>query len=86
MFLVRQEDFYRVPYDVVDSMTLIALLRMGLLAPIRDRFFDFFLTLPLYEDMAPWNIVFRQGRLDYIDYDTKDVTFTKMVPYAYQVI
>ena len=30
-------------------------------------------------------IVFNGGRLEYIDYDTKDVTFDKMVPAAYQV-
>lgn len=30
-------------------------------------------------------VVFQGGKLTYIDYDTKDVTFNKMVPAAYQV-
>eukprot|EP01137_Pigoraptor_chileana_P020142 Opistho-2@82119 len=30
--------------------------------------------------------VLRRGRLDYIDYDTRDRTFDKIVPLAYQVI
>ena len=35
--------------------------------------------------MAPWNIVFRGGSLEYIDYDTKDHPLTKILPFAYQV-
>ena len=30
-------------------------------------------------------VVFQGGKLTYIDYDTKDYTFNKMVPTAYQV-
>jgi hypothetical protein len=66
-------------------MSLIALLRLGLLPEIKDMFYDMFVRLPLYEDMAPWNILFQGGKLTYIDYDTKDYMFNKMVPTAYQV-
>jgi hypothetical protein len=67
-------------------MSLIALLRLGLLPEIKDMFYDMFVRLPLYEDMAPWNILFQGGKLTYIDYDTKDYMFNKMVPTAYQVM
>ena len=71
VYLVRTNDGFSIPYETIDSVTLIALLRMGLISPIKIRFYEHFLKLPLYEDMAPWNIVFRYGSLDYIDYDTK---------------
>ncbi|KJE94967.1 hypothetical protein CAOG_05503 [Capsaspora owczarzaki ATCC 30864] len=86
VYLTRQLDGFRIPYQSLESITLIALLRMKLLPEFRDRFYDNFLTLPLYEDMAPWNIVFRNGRMEYIDYDTRDVTFDKQVRSAYQVM
>ena len=38
------------------GVSLIALLRMGLLEEEKDMFYDMFVRLPLYEDMAPWNI------------------------------
>ncbi len=44
------------------------------------------MRLPLYEDMAPWNIVFQGQDLDYIDYDTRDKTFDAYVKKAYQVL
>ena len=37
-----------------------------------------------YEDMAPWNIVFRGPNLEYIDYDTRGKTFDKSVKLVYQ--
>ncbi|XP_013403378.1 uncharacterized protein LOC106168754 [Lingula anatina] len=86
VYLIRKGDGFKIPYGDVHAISLIALLRMGLLEPIKTMFYDLFLTLPFYEDMAPWNIVFRSGRLEYIDYDTKDFTFNKMVPAAYQVM
>ena len=73
VYIVRAVDGFAIPYDTIDSMSLIAILRMGLLEPIKRTFYDQFLKLPMYEDMAPWNIVFRYGQLDYIDYDTKVV-------------
>ena len=44
----------------------------------KERAYKEFVKLPLYEDMAPWNIVFQGRGLDYIDYDTKDKTFSKV--------
>jgi len=41
--------------------------------------------MPLYEDMAPWNIFFEAGKLIYIDYDTRNLHFDEAVPMAYQV-
>ena len=86
VFLTRRHDKWRIPYKVINSITLIALLRMGLLDEIKKRFYEQFLSMPIYEDMAPWNIVFRGGLLEYIDYDTKDHTLTKILPFAYQII
>ena len=44
------------------------------------------MDMPLYEDMAPWNIFFEAGKLIYIDYDTRNLHFDEAVPMAYQVI
>ncbi len=38
------------------AVTLIALLRMGLLDEIKTQLYDQFVHMDLYEDMAPWNI------------------------------
>jgi hypothetical protein len=52
---------------------------MGLHPRLHPSAFERFMQLPLYEDMAPWNIVLMGPRLDYIDYDTREVTFDKVV-------
>jgi hypothetical protein len=70
----------------VHGITLISGLRLGLLSPLRARAYHQFVSLPLYQDMAPWNIVFLGPRLDYIDYDTRDKTYDKFVPKAYEVM
>ena len=48
--------FY-IPYTTIYGVTLITALRLGLESSQRDRLFSNFLRLPLYEDMAPWNVV-----------------------------
>ena len=53
---------------------------------LRQRFYKQFVHLPLYEDMAPWNIVMQGPRMDYIDYDTRDRTFDAYVQRAYQTL
>ena len=53
---------------------------------LKERAYRLFVQLPLYEDMAPWNIVFQGKTLDYIDYDTRDKTFDAYVKKAYQVL
>ena len=85
MYLIREKDKFRIPYETVDAVTLIALLRVNVLHEIKDRFYDLLLGMGVYEDMAPWNIAFRSGKLVYIDYDTKDIDLTNVVPMAYQV-
>ena len=37
----------------------------------RRRFYAEFVGMPLFEDMAPWNLVFVAGQLAYIDQDTQ---------------
>lgn len=77
--------FY-IPYTSIYGVTLITALRLGLETSQRDKMFANFINLPLYEDMAPWNIVLMGSGLDYIDYDTRDITFDAFVPKAYQVM
>ncbi|XP_065176064.1 uncharacterized protein LOC135805873 isoform X1 [Sycon ciliatum] len=86
IYLERQVDGFVIPFDRLEGISLIALLRLGLLSDVKSRLYEQFIKMPLYEDMAPWNIIFNGGRLEYIDYDTKDVTFDKMVPAAYQIM
>jgi len=86
IILTRDTDGALIPYDTVYGITLITGLRMGLLAPLRTRAYHQFVSLPLYQDMAPWNIVFTGPRLDYIDFDTKDRTYDAFVPRAYEVM
>ena len=71
-----------IPYMVIRAITLIAVLRLGLVDELKEHAYHDFVKLPLYEDMAPWNIVFQGPTLDYIDYDTKDKTFSKVMLYA----
>jgi hypothetical protein len=84
--LFRDKDNWPIPYTSIYGVTLITALRMGLKPVLRDRLFKEFLRLPLYEDMAPWNIVLFGKSVDYIDYDTKDVTFDEVLPKAYQIM
>lgn len=45
-----------IKLNILTGISLIALLRMGLLKEMKERLYNLFLHLPLYEDMAPWNI------------------------------
>lgn len=53
----RDKDEFFIPYTTIYGITLISVLRMGLIPKQREEYFKRFLQLPLYEDMAPWNIV-----------------------------
>jgi len=86
VILTRDMDGAFIPYDSVHGITLISLLRLGLLSQLRMRAYHQFVALPLYLDMAPWNIVAVGGKLDYIDYDTRDRTYDKFVIKAYEVM
>lgn len=83
--LMRDSDSWPIPYTSLYGVTLISVLRMGLDKVQKDRLLSKFLRLPLYEDMAPWNIVLMGPTLDYIDYDTKQYVFDMDVPKAYMV-
>lgn len=52
----------------------------------QERAYKQFIALPMFEDMAPWNIVFVGSGLDYIDYDTRDKTYDALVKKAYQTL
>lgn len=75
-----------IPYETICAVTLIAILRLGLMKPLKERAYNLFVNLPLYEDMAPWNIVFQGDSLDYIDYDTRDKTYDMYVEKVYQIL
>jgi hypothetical protein len=90
VFLVRELDDSKVPYTVDGvpihyGLTLISILRLGVTTEWRDKLYGSFLAMPLYEDMAPWNIFFEKDKLIYIDYDTRSFQFDSAVPMAYQV-
>jgi hypothetical protein len=82
---MRAHDKKVIRYDRF-GVSLITLLRMGLTEQRRDEFYAEFLRIPVYEDMATWNIQFKAGKLQYTDRDTEENTFEKMLPYAYQVV
>ena len=62
--LVRDKDQFPIPYIAIHGVTLITALRLGLENSQRDRLFRSFLQLPLFEDMAPWNIVLSGSALE----------------------
>jgi hypothetical protein len=84
--LFRDRDAFPIPYTSIYGVTLITALRLGLESAQRERLFGQFLRLPLYEDMAPWNVVLMGAALDYIDYDTRQFTYSADVPRAYRVM
>ena len=86
VYITRQHDKWHIPYGQLYGITLITILRMGLVESQRTAAYHRFVNLPLYEDMAPWNIVFQGPRMAYIDYDTKDVTYDRVVPLTYRVL
>ena len=86
VFLTRDGDHHFIPYETIKSVTLIAVLRMGLTKELKKHAYKEFINMPLYEDMAPWNIVYDGKSLSYIDYDTRGKTFDAFVPHAYQVM
>ena len=86
VYITREHDAWHIPYGQLYGVTLITILRLGLVEKQREYAYHNFVALPLYEDMAPWNIVFQGSRMAYIDYDTKDVTFDDIVPLTYKTL
>jgi hypothetical protein len=86
VYITREHDAWHIPYGTLYGITLITVLRLGLVKSQREIAYHNFVALPLYEDMAPWNIVFQGSRMAYIDYDTKDVTYDNIVPLTYKTL
>lgn len=86
VYLIRQKDNVMIPYEEIRYFTLVSALRIGMVDSIKERSWRKFLELPLYEDMAPWNIVFQGSEMQYIDYDTRQITYDDQVANVYRVL
>ena len=86
VYLIREKDDTQIPYEHIYGITLITALRMTLHIQQRKTAYSLFLKLPLYEDMAPWNILLTGSELTYIDYDTKTETFDQDIVKVYRIL
>ena len=86
VYLVRESDGSMIPYEEIWGITLIMALRINLHPTQRDRAYSYFLKLPLYEDMAPWNILITGEELSYIDHDTKTETYDQDMVKVYRIL
>ena len=68
-----------IPYTHF-GISLITLLRIGVTPEQKDALYGQFLSLPLFVDMATWNIQWKAGKLAYVDVDTMDKTYEKVLP------
>ena len=84
--LVREVDDEHIPYEHIYGITLITVLRLVLEISQRKQVYSLFLQLPLYEDMAPWNILLTGKELMYIDFDTRAVTFDQDIVKVYRIL
>ena len=84
-FLIRTNDDSRITYDKF-GISLVAALRLGVSQETKSRLYDQFIKIPIFEDMAPWNIQFRAGQLEYVDKDSSEESFDWILPYGYQFI
>ena len=84
-YLIRQEDESYISYDEF-GISLVAALRMNPSEETKERLYKQFVSLPIYEDMAPWNIQFKAGNLQYVDKDSSESSFDWLLPYAYQFL
>ena len=74
-----------IPYTHF-GVSLITLLRIGMSETTKERLYGQFLQIPMYQDMATWNIQWASGRLAYVDVDTMDTHLEESLAHAYQVI
>lgn len=86
VYLLREEDHSMIPYEHVYGATLIFALRLHLHIQQRNLLYSKFLKLPLYEDMASWNILITGSELSYIDYDTQTETFDADIVKVYRIL
>ena len=84
VYLLREMDNSMIPYEHVYGVTLIFALRLHLHLSQRELLYKKFLQLPLYEDMASWNILITGNSLSYIDYDTQ-TQWRSTVLYIYKI-
>eukprot|EP00629_Pelagomonadales_sp_RCC1024_P016931 CAMPEP_0119264760 /NCGR_PEP_ID=MMETSP1329-20130426/3764_1 /TAXON_ID=114041 /ORGANISM="Genus nov. species nov., Strain RCC1024" /LENGTH=1310 /DNA_ID=CAMNT_0007264551 /DNA_START=450 /DNA_END=4382 /DNA_ORIENTATION=+ len=84
--LVRDQDAQYIPYGVIHAFTLICAFRIGLVKAQAEVIYSDFVKLPLYEDMAPWNIALAAGSVEYIDYDTRGKVYDVHVEKVYRVL
>lgn len=74
-----------IPYTHF-GMSLITLLRMGVSEKTKTKLYGQFLQIPVYEDMATWNIQWTNGKLAYVDVDTMQRHLEGSLPHAYVMI
>jgi len=84
--LTRDQDAGYIPYGVIRAFTLICAFRLGLVNAQTEKVYGDFVKLPLYEDMAPWNIALAAGSVEYIDYDTRGKVYDDHVKETYRVL
>jgi hypothetical protein len=84
--LTRDHDAGYIPYGVIRAFTLICAFRLGLVKSQIEEVYGDFVKLPLYEDMAPWNIALAAGSVEYIDYDTRGKVYDDHVKETYRVL
>lgn len=60
--LKRAMDSAMIPYDSLYGITLMTVMRLGLQAPQRLHFYHEFVSLPVYQDETPWNVVLQGVR------------------------
>ena len=86
VYLIREEDGSMIPYEHVYGISLIFALRLHLQLKQRKLLYSAFLKLPLYEDMASWNILITGNSVSYIDFDTRAVTFDSDIVKVYRIL
>ncbi len=74
-----------IPYTHF-GISLITLLRIGMSDATKERLYGMFLQIPVYQDMATWNIQWAQGKLAYVDVDTMQADLEVSLPQAYQAV
>ena len=56
------------------------LAALGLGRAQKSALFSSVLSMPLFEDMAPWNLMAAQGRLEYVDSENAERTLDALLP------
>ena len=62
------------------GVTVQCLAALGLGRAQKSALFSSVLSMPLFEDMAPWNLMAAQGRLEYVDSENAERTLDALLP------